>query len=94
MPRILGLRWGGKTARVADESSATDVVHEFERRETPAGWHGVPVSVLIAVLRAPLNAASCLCHAGGEVMGAELPLSADEINHLMAHDCRRYAIYV
>ncbi|KAH0464925.1 hypothetical protein IEQ34_005028 [Dendrobium chrysotoxum] len=96
--RILRLRRGtGKSSRVADESSVNGN-REFDgynHREGEA-WHGAPVSVLVAVLRIPLIAVSCLCQAGGDELrvSTELPMSADEVNHLMVYDSRPYAIYV
>lgn len=96
--RILRLRRGGRCARVADESSVNDdgEFDGYNHRDGEA-WHGVPVSVFVALLRIPLIAVSCLCQAGGDefrVSTGQLPLSADEINHLMVHDSRPYAIYV
>lgn len=90
MKRGLGIGRYKKSARVADESSLGPLAHDQLQEGSRS-----TLSVLLAIVRAPMVVATCFAPNGMEEVWAsgERPRTS-EMDHLMVRDSMRYAIYV
>jgi len=92
MKRGLGISQYRKSSRVADESSMGPLVLEQGQDRRASS-----LSVLLAIVRAPMVVASCFAGQPNGIeevwASGEQPRTA-EMDHLMVRDSMRYAIYV